>query len=113
MPHSRLDIIQGDTEAWALVLSDADGVVDLSTNLVNEIAMFMWNPNSTVNIINGTTVAAGSTVGAITFTPNSTQVGTVGRFHQDVRVTRANGEVAHFPSDGYNIVDIDPGPNST
>jgi hypothetical protein len=110
---SKIEIVVGDTEEWLLTLETSTGLVDLSTG-VDELAMFMWTARSRVSIIDGTTLAAGSTIGQVAYGPQSTEVDTVGEYFQVIRLTRTNGDVAHFPSgDDYNRVSISLGPPST
>ena len=112
---SRINVTLGDTDPWTMTLKTSTGVVDLSTANVNELAMFMWSARDRLSKkINGSTMAAGSTIGVVVFNPTSTQVDTVDEYFQQVRLTRANGDVASFPSgDDYNRVSVSLGPPST
>lgn len=104
---SELGIKQYETDPWEWTLRDRDGTVNLSSSTVTSIQVFVWNHGSTSNLVNGSTIAAGSTVGAVSYTPTTAVVDGTGRFRHLTKVTRTTGRTEFYPSDGYNTVEIE------
>ncbi len=99
MSSNKFWIKSGDTRPWLrAVLSDANGVVDLSTATVNFFMRSVKQPSTTVS---GVATVVDGPAGVIEYEWVAGDTDVPGDYHAEFEVTFADATVATFPNTGY------------